>query len=243
MTTPDPWSAPGQNARDPYAAPETTPPAGGEPQPPGTTPASPVAPSGYEAQPYGSPQAPSPYAPQYGAPQAPQYGAAPTPQDAPAAQYGPPQGPAYGSPAYASPAYGSPAYGSPQYGSPQYGQYPQQGAYGPGVQWAQPQKTNGLAIASLIVSLASIFTLGFAGLVGLPLGIGALRQIGRSGDAGKGLAIAGVVVGALGSLAFILIVVLIAIGATNANFEGYSTTSNYGAAVSTALQAAAGAGR
>lgn len=54
----------------------------------------------------------------------------------------------------------------------------------------QPQRTNTLAVVSLVVAF-------FLGLVGIVLGIVALVQVKRSGQRGRGLAIAGIVVGAV----------------------------------------------
>lgn len=61
--------------------------------------------------------------------------------------------------------------------------------------------TNGLAIASLVVSLTC------CGPVGAVLGFVALGQIKRSGEQGRGMAVAGVVVGVLGTLAAVASVV------------------------------------
>ena len=64
--------------------------------------------------------------------------------------------------------------------------------------------TEGLAIASLVTSIAGLLVLGgLPGPVGVGLGIGALRRIRRRGTKGRGMAIAGVVVGAVGTLVFI----------------------------------------
>ena len=52
----------------------------------------------------------------------------------------------------------------------------------------QPAGTNGLAIASLVVSF-------FCSIVGIILGFVALNQIKRTGQGGRGLAIAGIVIG------------------------------------------------
>jgi len=64
---------------------------------------------------------------------------------------------------------------------------------------APPPKTSGTAGASLVCGLLGLCTCGLSALVGLILGIVALRQIGRSGGAvaGKGLATAGIVVSAV----------------------------------------------
>jgi hypothetical protein len=64
--------------------------------------------------------------------------------------------------------------------------------------------TEGLATASLVTSIAGLVVLGgLPGPVGVGLGIGALRRIRRRGTKGRGMAIAGVVVGAVGTLVFI----------------------------------------
>jgi hypothetical protein len=54
--------------------------------------------------------------------------------------------------------------------------------------------TNGLAIASLVVSLTC------CGPIGMILGFVALSQIKKSGEQGRGMAIAGVVIGILSSV-------------------------------------------
>lgn len=74
-------------------------------------------------------------------------------------------------------------------------------------------KTNGLAIAAFVLSL-----LGFA-LLPVILGHVALGQVKRTGDAGAGFAIAGLVIGYLTCalyvvLALAVIIPLIAVGAS-----------------------------
>jgi hypothetical protein len=88
-----------------------------------------------------------------------------------------PPAPAYGAPP-PQPAYGTPP-PQPQYGAPQYPQQP------------PSRGTNALAIASLIIAILCFPPLG------LILGIVALRQIKRTGEEGRGLALAGVWVGAI----------------------------------------------
>ena len=63
-------------------------------------------------------------------------------------------------------------------------------------------RTNGLAIASLVLGILWLFWLG--SLVGLILGVVALKQIKSRNQRGRGIAIAGVV---LGSLALVVLVI------------------------------------
>ena len=100
--------------------------------------------------------------------------------------------PAYGSNAPAAPAYGetAPAYGQPATG---------------------PAKTNVLAIVSLVsaffVSLAAIIT-----------GHIALSQIKKTGEQGRGLAIAGLIIGYAGLVIGIIVIIFWAVAlATFAN--------------------------
>ncbi len=74
---------------------------------------------------------------------------------------------------------------------PGYGQPPV--AYVP---YPVPQRTNGLAMASMITSIAS-FALcgGLPGIVGAILGHVARRQVRVTGEQGDGMALAGIIVG------------------------------------------------
>jgi uncharacterized protein DUF4190 len=152
----------------------------------------------------------------------------PTPGYPPPSGYGPPGYPdasAYGRPSYPPP---------PQYGpaSPSgYGHQPQSG-YGPPPGYGGPpgypapydpysayqdpaRQTNGLAIGSLVTSIAGIPLAFFCGIgllasiVGIVLGAVALNQIKQTHQEGRGLAIAGIAVGAA-ALVLTLIVIMIA---------------------------------
>ena len=94
----------------------------------------------------------------------------------------------------------------PPSGGAPYGGYP---GYG----YTPPKPTNGMAIASLVVSLAGLLTCGLAGAVGAILGHVAKRQIRARDQAGDGLALAGIIVGwvvfVLGVVGTILYVVFI----------------------------------
>ncbi|WP_405487858.1 DUF4190 domain-containing protein [Nocardia sp. NBC_00511] len=171
-------------------APQDVPPAPQQPTPP---------PAGYSSAPQfqQSPLTPPPQPqyPNYPPPQAANY----TPPQANPAPYGQPQG--YpGAPV-------QPGYG----GYPGYQPYPAYGVQGTG--------TNGLATASLIVSIIGLPSLFFCvfipliSIVGLVLGIVSLNQLKTSGQQGRGLALGGVWVGAIGTVIGIaLLVVLVSLG-------------------------------
>jgi hypothetical protein len=108
---------------------------------------------------------------------------------------------------YAAPASGAPSSGQPYppqygaqpgpqpygaqpppYGAPQFGAQP----YGPG--YPATRGTNGLAIASLVCSLAGLVTC-ISAPVGIVLGHLAKKQIAQTGEEGDGMATAGLVVG------------------------------------------------
>lgn len=98
-----------------------------------------------------------------------------------------------------------------------YGEYgPQQPyPYGPAYGYPPPTSTNGMAIGSLVTSIFGFLCYGIPGAVGAVLGHVALRQIARSGQQGRGLALAGVIVGWLSfGLWAALLVVLIVLGTT-----------------------------
>ena len=57
-----------------------------------------------------------------------------------------------------------------------------------------------MAIAALIVSLVS------CGPIGLILGIISLRQLKTSGEQGRGMALAGTIIGAIGTIAWIALI-------------------------------------
>lgn len=179
-------------------------------QPPATAP-----------QPYGQPAYGQPTTgpqPGYGPPQPPEqaqgYGQQPASGQPGYAQQ--PYGQAgYGQAGYAQAGYGQAGYGQagygqqpPGYGQPGYGQQPPghgpqaaYGAYGQQPGYAPPgRSTDGLAIASIATSAGGLLlTAGLLSPVGLGLGIASLRRIKRTGQDGRGLAIAGIVVGAIGT--------------------------------------------
>lgn len=114
---------------------------------------------------------------------------------------------------YSQPGAGQDAYQQPGYYQQQGYANPAPGAISADAYQLQPQKTSGLAIASLVLSilgfLGSWFVLGglFA-LIGLVLGIIALVKT-RKGAGGKGMAIAGVV---LSSISLLIAIAVFLIG-------------------------------
>lgn len=154
-------------------------------------------------EPYGQPQGgPAPYG------QAP-YGQAPYGQQ-PASPYGQPASP-YGQPPQAPPAYGQPAspYGQPSspYGQPAY--------------YGVAPEPKGLSIASMCCGIAVFVGFGFFVLpqiAAVILGHMALRKE----PAGKGMAIAGLVMGYLGVVLVVVFWVFIAIVTAAASRHNYT---------------------
>ena len=139
--------------------------------------------------------------------------------------------PASGQPA-SPPGYGEYGY-QPAYGA-QPAAYPAYGYGTPAVMMpvAPAQSTNGMAIASLVCSLAGLATCGVTAIVGAILGHVARRQIRERGDGGDGLALAGIISGwiifalyALGIAAYIVFAIILVSAA--ANNPGFDPTPYY----------------
>lgn len=108
----------------------------------------------------------------------------------------------YPQPAYDQAGYGQPGYGQPGYGQPGYGQPAPYGAPG----WGPPaypahRPTNTLAIVALV--MAFVFS-----PVGIVLGVIARKQIRETGEAGDGLALAGLIIGAVFTVIAVALVVI-----------------------------------
>jgi hypothetical protein len=125
----------------------------------------------------------------------------------PPSGYGPPPGP----PGYAPPV--DPGYGFPT-GGPSYGYVP-------------VQKTNGLAVASLVCSL--VWLGGVGSLLAIVFGFIARSQIKRAeGNVqGNGLAIAGIIIGFAGLVATGLFVIFVVALVQHCNQIGNCTTNTY----------------
>jgi len=92
--------------------------------------------------------------------------------------------------------------------------------------WAPqgPRPTDGFAVASLVTGVLGL------GAVPLALGIVALQRVKRSGAAGHGLAVAGVVLGAVSLLVGLVLAVAFAVGAVAGVAEIVRGTSSAGPA-------------
>ena len=150
-----------------------------------------------QEQPYSGGGYDQQYGQQYGQAYGTQYGAAPSDD---------PYGQQYGNQYGAAPSGDQYGYGQ-QYGQSYqqpYGQpfQPDPYSYGPPGGFPQ-QESNGLAIAALVTSLAGCLC-GVGFIVGLVLGIVALPKAKRAGDSSaKGMAIAGIVIGAVGTIGMV----------------------------------------
>lgn len=143
----------------------------------------------------------------------------------PPSQQGTPPAPA----PYPGAAPGYPGYapeGYPNYpGYPGYPAQPGYPAYAAAPYYAgpMPRKTNGMAIASLALSIASWFVLPLIGaILGVIFGHIALGQLRRSDGAeeGRGLAIAGLAVGYVNLVLWLLtglVIIIIVLAATAAS--------------------------
>ena len=89
--------------------------------------------------------------------------------------------------------------------------------YRPGLSPAVVPRTNQLAVASMVCGICQVFFWFVAGVPAIVLGHVARRQIRQTGEAGGGMAIAGLIMGYIGVL-----VPLIALIAAVAAFTGQS---------------------
>ncbi|MGY0502653.1 DUF4190 domain-containing protein [Nocardia sp. FBN12] len=170
------------------------------------------APGSVPQHPTAQPSQPSNY------PSSPQYPQQPAPPPSqPQYPQQPPSQPQYQQPSQPQYPQQPPVYGQP----PAYGAYPAAGAYQPyGQQYPQPQGTNGLAIGALVASLVGLCTC-VGSIVGIILGVMALNQIKERGGEGKGMAQAGIWIGVLAIVGWVLYVVFIVIVGISADSSTY----------------------
>lgn len=137
-------------------------------------------------------QASNPYAPRDPDPAQSPYGTPAPSQPSPSLQ------PPYDQPSYGQSPYGQPPYGQSPYPPTPYPQSPNPYA-------GAPVGTDGVSIAALVTGIIG------TGPVALVLGIVGLNRVKKSGRSGQGLAIAGIVLGGLGTLALIGFLALVAL--------------------------------
>jgi Domain of unknown function (DUF4190) len=140
--------------------------------------------------------------------------------------YGPPRGSPAGYAAPMGPGYGPPPGSPPGYAPPMGTGY----GYGPGgpqYAYVPVRRTNGLAIASLVCSI--VWLGGVGSLLAIIFGFIARSQIKRADDhqQGKGLALAGIIVGFLGIVTIGLVIVLGAVIVHHCDQTGDCTTTTY----------------
>ena len=133
----------------------------------------------------------------------------PTPPPPPPPPAGPPPASSPPPPAPAPPPPPAPA-------APAYGQQP--GGYG----YQSTPRTNGLAIASLVLGIAQIFLCIIGGILALVFGYISRRQIDESGgtQGGRGMAIAGIILGWIGiglGIAYIVFIIIAVIVSDDSN--------------------------
>ncbi|MFI0416847.1 DUF4190 domain-containing protein [Spongiactinospora sp. 9N601] len=131
--------------------------------------------------------------------------------------------PGYGQPGGYGQGYGPPGgqgagqgYGQgqppPGYGDPGgYGQQPGYGYGPPGGGYPPPRSNNGMAIAAMIVGIVGLLSCGLLSIIGVVLGHVSLKQIERTGEEGRGMAIAGLVMSYIG-VAVVLVYVVFIVG-------------------------------
>ncbi|MFC5834879.1 DUF4190 domain-containing protein [Nonomuraea insulae] len=109
-------------------------------------------------------------------------------------------------------------------------QYQPQSYSQPGPPYGQPQrKTNGLAIAALVTGLTGFITCGFTSILAVIFGHVSLAQIRRDGTDGRGMALAGTILGWFLTGAWLLFWGL--------SWAGFVSTALYSAAGGATVQA------
>ncbi|UUO02992.1 DUF4190 domain-containing protein [Mycolicibacterium novocastrense] len=72
----------------------------------------------------------------------------------------------------------------------------------------KPPGTNGMAIGALVSSLVGVFCCGVTCIVGVILGVMAMRETKRTGQDGYGIALAGTIIGGLAVAGFLVYILL-----------------------------------
>ena len=111
--------------------------------------------------------------------------------------------------------YGPAPYGAPAYGPPPNAPY----GYSP---YAPAQRTNGFAVASMVLGILWIYWIG--SILAIIFGFIAMSQIKERNQAGKGMATAGLILGFIGIGTLVLVILIVALG-NNATVK-FSSVSN-----------------
>lgn len=94
---------------------------------------------------------------------------------------------------------------------------------GGGYPVTQQQRTNGFSVASLVLGIVGFFFYPFLipGALAIIFGFVGMNQVGKSGGAqrGRGLAIAGLIIGIVDVVLFLIVVIAIGAGYGSFNFE------------------------
>ncbi|MFC0038899.1 DUF4190 domain-containing protein [Actinomadura rayongensis] len=98
----------------------------------------------------------------------------------------------------------------PPYGNPYYGQQPPGG----------DGRTEPLAIWSLVAGIVGLFTCGILSLVAVVLGHLSIRRIQATGRRGRGMALAGLVLGYLALVGWIIYWILVLVAGTHGGHSG-----------------------
>jgi hypothetical protein len=96
-----------------------------------------------------------------------------------------------------------PSFPPGKYGQPASPQFQQQ-------YMVAPRRTNALAIAALCCGIGQILAGPFAGLPAIILGAISMKQIRETGEDGRGMALAGLILGIVGLVFTLLVLVFIA---------------------------------
>ncbi|MGY0230495.1 DUF4190 domain-containing protein [Longispora urticae] len=104
--------------------------------------------------------------------------------------------------------------------------YPPQYAYAP--QYVGSRPTNGMAIASMVTSIvALVLCTGVFGFVGAILGHVSRKQIKERGEEGDGMALAGIIIGWIGTAIGVLVIGFYVVFVVWAINEANTSTYDY----------------
>lgn len=86
-----------------------------------------------------------------------------------------------------------------------------------------PPRTNPLAVAALVCGIGQFFTLGLGTIPAVILGHMSHRQIRRTGEQGRGMATAGLVLGWIGVALWVIFITIVLFAAVSVTHGGSTT--------------------